>query len=462
MNGLILSENNIDTINKENNKMDEEANGSAESIDNIASKLTEKSAADGAAAVESNTDLVEPNAKSVDAEAIASEEPIAAAATVVAPADDAAKVEAAASDEPMVAATDAVTETKTDDDKVLADEAKPEEIAQIIESLDLPPAAVEKIDKPSTPKHSRDEDDLDDDLEDGARNAKKMRLVLNDEIDAAIASLPATDVPAAESEATEGKIDVEPATEPTPIDEDAADSPTDDVAIDTDEQAIDKSAVDFIVKTPIDPAPAVEPIEPEVVAAEPTPIETVAVESAKVEPEIVPEVQESEKSVVEPTVTTPIESEPATKIVEEAVAAEPTPIESVVTDEPAKVEPVVETAEVQVTVASTEPIVTTPQPVEKPVEAETLDIPVPEFLAENLTALIPADLLPAVNESDMAPAVTAPLPLVNPESMTVEEPEPSAVAAVDAVEENAEKMDAAPINDDQMDVDDAADAPMDL
>lgn len=475
MNGITLSDNNIDTIDKENNKMDEEANGSAESIDTIASKLTEEPAADvstaiPSAVVEANTDPVEAdikNGSSAEVDAIVSEEPVAAATAAAAPItnEDAAKDDAPAGEEPIVAEVDAAVEKKTDVDKVLVDEAKPEEIAQIIESLDLPPVAVEKIekiDKPLTPKHARDEDDLNDDLEDGAHNAKKMRLIVNDDIDAAIASLPTAELPtSSESKADEEKIDDEPAAEP-PI-EDVAVVPEIVVAtIEPEIQKTETSAVEPIETTPIESTPTAEPVE-EAVAVEPTPIEEAVVDSAENKPAVDSEITPADKSAAEPDVTTPIEPTPATDSVKEAVPAETAPIESAVTDVAAKTEAVVGSEEAAPAVPVEEPIVIeTPKPIETPAEATpALDLPVPEFLAQNITALIPTDLLPAVNESDMAPAVVAPEPIVNQESMTVEEPE-AAIAAVEAVDENTEKMDAAPINDDQMDVDDAADAPMDL
>lgn len=406
----------------------------------------------------SNEESVEPETKNespIDIDETASAEPVAVEEkATVATTEEAVKYDATASEEPIVAATDAAIENKTDDEKVLADEAKPEEIAQIIESLDLPPAAVEKIDKPLTPKHAREEEDLDDDLEEGMRAAKKMRLNLNDEINAAIASLPAADDVSGESKAIDEKIDIESAPEPAPI----------------------------------EPTSTKDSVE-EAVAAETAPIELNPIESE--ESKAIDEKIDIE-SASEPT---PIEPTPTKDSAEGAIVVEPTPIESpveeAIADEPTPIEPTPTTnlAAEQPTEAATEKLIQSPQKIEpKPAEVAvepsaiaeiessavtgsveeavaaevtpSLDIPVPEFLAENLTALIPTNLLPAVNESDMAPTVVAPEPIVNQESMTVEETE-TAVATADAAEENAEKMDAAPITDDQMDVDDA-DAPMDL
>lgn len=481
MNGVILSENNIEAVSKENNKMDEEANGSAETIDTVASKLTEESAPEAAPTAEPAAAIdrekpIEADAKeanSIEVDATASEEPIAVIEAPVV--DDAIKDGGdIASEEPAtVAATDVVTENKTDDDKVLVDEAKPEEIAQIIESLDLPPAAVEKIEKPSTPKHARDEDDdLDGELENGERSAKKIKLDLNDDIDAAITSLPESEIPVVEPKANGDKIDDEPIAEPTPIVDvpvEAAkiEAPT-DAKIETIEKAsVAEPVVEPVVEAPIEATPKTDAVE-EVVAPEPTPAEEIAVDATKTEPVIESETPVVDSSAIEPAVTAeiaPVPTTPATEPVEEPAVVEPKPIDDVVVeDEPAKIEPSVE-PDAQVPVKPVEAVTAEPEPVETaaPEVAPTLDIPVSEFLAENLTALIPTDLLPAVNESDMAPAVVAPEPnVINQESMTVEEPETPVAPIDEVVEENAEKMDAAPINDEQMDVDDAADPPMDL
>lgn len=102
--------------------------------------------------------------------------------------------------------------------------------------------------------------------------------------------------------------------------------------------------------------------------------------------------------------------------------------------------------------------------IEPIVEPSLTDLPVTEALdviPANLSDLIGAGILPET-EKVPKPVETVPeLPIVdapqpaNQESMTVEEPEKNT--------ENTEKMDSAPINDDQMDVDESNSVdPMDL